>query len=118
MEIGLYVESKSEVHSKGEPAHGSVLRRNGSVFAGLAGSVAQAKLDTEVQAKVDLRLESFVSTGVVAEPLDDAMNAMTIDSQISGRGVQVSILRDTGCTQSLLLSSKVPVRPECFSGNM
>ena len=35
------------------------------------------------------------------------MNAMTIDSQVSDRRVQVSTLRDTGCTQSLLLSSKM-----------
>ena len=38
--------------------------------AGVAGSVAQTELETEVHAKVDPRLESFVSTGVVLEPLD------------------------------------------------
>ena len=76
------------------------------------GQVAQP--GSGAKAEVDPRLQSFVSVGVVAPPSGDSQSL--IDT-LSSDGVQVSILRDTGCTQSLMLKGTVPISQERFTGH-
>ena len=91
--------------------------------------VGTMNVDSRVETPdvVDPRLQAYVSPGIIAAASSndtDSVFAATpsegstcTDSQWEARGVEIAVLRDTGCTQSLLLEGVVPFTNEHFTGD-